>query len=184
MVAMLFSFVFVTSLVFTFTTSHNATYPYPYGVTWVLGNSANPSQLEPAGEGPYGTLYVARVQVDGEWVPGKGYFRGRTFVAAVSFLGRVIKSADCQTLLRGGTKWVPLQKNSQISDDAVLAGYDPRTHERTYVCRGFIFAEGRPWLTVGKVLENYNVCRIPFDGEKSSNSFEVLEYSWSGKNHI
>ncbi|ODM94140.1 hypothetical protein Ocin01_12543, partial [Orchesella cincta] len=77
-------------------------------------NSVNPSQLEPAGEDKNGILYVARTEVNGEWVPGKGYYRGRTFYASVAFMGKEIESADCSVLLRGGTKWIAQQKNREI----------------------------------------------------------------------
>ncbi|ODM59387.1 hypothetical protein Ocin01_20244, partial [Orchesella cincta] len=155
----------------------NLTSPPSYGITWALGNSVNPSQLEPAGEDKNGILYVARTEVNGEWVPGKGYYRGRTFYASVAFMGKEIESADCSVLLRGGTKWIAQQKNREIPNDAVFAGNDPRTHEKTYICRGFAIEEGRTWLIVGKVLENYKIaCRLPFNGETSAFSFEVLVY--------
>ncbi|ODM94141.1 hypothetical protein Ocin01_12542 [Orchesella cincta] len=231
---MLFNLLFLGSLVFTVTISQNVT--FPNAVTWVLGNSADPSQLDPAGEDVYGTLYVARARVDGEWVPGKGYYNGQIFFAAVDMMEEKLKlrtirlfNVDPQvgfqykkqgylledgrpwlivgkyvedlfacrvaydgevpiysfeiliesgklTLMRGGTRWVPQDKNHRVPNDAVVGGVDPRTNDATYICRGFILEEGRPWLMIGKFFENYYVCRIPFNGEASAFSFEILVY--------
>ncbi|ODM94136.1 hypothetical protein Ocin01_12544 [Orchesella cincta] len=175
---MLFKILFIVFLSFlpshSFSISPTVNATDPKAVTWLLGNSAIPAQLAEAGEDIYGPLYVARARVDGEWIPGKGFYNGGTFYAAVAFMGNEIETSDCQALLRGGVSWVPLQRQEQIPSNAVLAGIDPRTREKTYICRGYVDEAGQAWLTVGKVLETRLVCRIPFNGETDTYSFEIL----------
>ncbi|ODM94138.1 hypothetical protein Ocin01_12541 [Orchesella cincta] len=153
---MLFSSLFVLLLGISLTYSQNKTsLKAVKAATWVLGNTANPSQLEPAGEDLDGNLYVARTMINGNWVPGMGYYRGRTFYAKVAFMENEVESADCQTLMRGGTRWVPQDTNKKVPSDAVIGGTDPKTNEATYICRAFILEEGQPWLMIGKFFESY-----------------------------
>jgi len=70
--------------------------PEPNGVIWVLGSSVCPSELKRAGYEYSTTLYVGRGKVQGEWVPGKGYYKDRIFTVKVPYGGRVSEITDAQ----------------------------------------------------------------------------------------
>ncbi|ODM94139.1 hypothetical protein Ocin01_12540, partial [Orchesella cincta] len=154
----------------TFTTSQKVV--SSNSVNWEPGYSANPSDLEPAGQDYTGTLYVARARVNGQYIPWRGYFRSNRFYATVAYNGQERETSDCQALSRGGTEWQSLQSRGRVPSNAVLAGYDPSSHERTYVCRGYVNQQGRRWQTIGKVFENDVLCRLPYRSQM--RDFEIL----------
>ncbi|ODM86979.1 hypothetical protein Ocin01_19703 [Orchesella cincta] len=127
-----------------FTVTISQNVTFPNAVTWVLGNSADHHNLTQ---------------------------RGKT---SVGYDGREIETSDNQALQRGSTSWVPVQKNSKIPSSAVVAGIDPRSRLPEYVCRGYLLEDGRPWLIVGKYVEDLFACRVAYDGEVPIYSFEIL----------
>jgi len=63
---------------------------------WVLGSGVQASQVPQAGQEPSYALYVGRGQVNGQWIPGKGYFRGNVFYVKVGWDGREVDITDSQ----------------------------------------------------------------------------------------
>ncbi|CAL8135708.1 unnamed protein product [Orchesella dallaii] len=160
----------LTSLVFTSALPQVASKT----IAWALGNGVDPSQLDPAGYGGIGDLYVGRARIEGSWVPGKAFFRGGQFITAVAFNGAEIEITDAQVLLRGGTRWVIETNTRKIPASAVVVGTDPRTGEDTFACRGYIQEAGRSWLMIGKLINGNIHCSIPHYVETAIYSFEVL----------
>ncbi|CAL8135710.1 unnamed protein product [Orchesella dallaii] len=143
-------------------------------IAWALGNGVDPSQLDPAGGGADGDLYVGRARIEGSWVPGKAFFRAGQFMTAVAFEGEEIEVTDAQVLLRGGTRWAVETNTRKIPASAVVIGTDPRTGEDTYACRGYVQESGDSYLLIGKVINGNIHCSLPHYGETVIYSFEVL----------